>query len=567
MTASRRDLLRLAGAAALLGAGSACARIPTESPIDSRALSGRFRPGAPYVRALPPPENASPQQVLTGFVQAGVGTEDDYAVAREYLTDEASSQWDPGAGVTVYSSSDELRTEQLDESTVSLALQATMMVDSHGVRSVLAGPTAQEITVRVESVDGQWRIADPPPGICLSGAAFDALFTPARLYFLDPRSRHLVPDLRWYSSHRSVSAVLEGLRAGPVGQLDTAVRNLVPSGADVEHTIITTGADGVVRVTIPDAVARLATGPRGFALAQLEASLRSVRALSEVRLLWQGEDLTPEVDRTLARPLPGHRTVGAGPTGIVSLADAGGSGQMAQLVPDLAQTELVAPAISQDGVLASALSVDRSTVLMGSTDGSVPVREAAAGAVYADPRPDDAGYVWASVQTGTGVLLALSARGAEHDVKVDAPWLRGRQVLTLDIASDATRLVVLSADDGGTRVDMCAVLRDEDGTPTSVSEPVVVRTGLVDVLQVGWYDEVALTVLGVDPINDELRAQVTDLAAGNELLPPPRTGTVRLAGSVVAESVWAATEDGVLMRSAGDRWVSLDLPARDPSFY
>ncbi|MCT1775087.1 GerMN domain-containing protein [Brachybacterium sp. p3-SID957] len=567
MTASRRELLRLAGAAALLGTGSACARIPTESPIDSRPLSGRSRPGAPYVRALPPPEDATPQQVLTGFVQAGVGTEDDYAVAREYLTPDASAAWDPGAGVTVYSSSDELRVEQLGEDTVSLALQAVMLVDAQGVRSVLAGPTAQEITVHVQSVDGQWRIADPPPGIHLSGSAFEALFTPARLYFLDPRSLHLVPDLRWYSSHRAVPAVLEGLRAGPVESLESAVRNLVPSGADMEAVTVTTGADGVAEVTIPEAVRRLASAPRGHALAQLEASLRSLRALAEVRLLWDGTDLTAQVDRSLSRPLPGHRPIGAGPTGVVSLADAGGSDQMSQLVPDLAETVLSAPAISQDGVLACALSQDRSSVLMASTDGSVPVRQAAAGAAYADPRPDDAGYVWASVQSGTGVLLAMSAQGAEHDVKVDAAWLRGREVLGLDIAADATRLAVLSADEAGTRLDLCAVQRDEAGVPVSVSEPVVVRTGLVDMVQVGWYDEIALTVLGTDPISEELRAQVTDLATGHELLPPPRQGTVRLAGSVIAESVWAATEDGALMRSTGDRWASVDLPARDPAFY
>ena len=68
-------------------------------------------------------------------------------------------------------------------------------------------------------------------------------------------------------------------------------------------------------------------------------------------------------------------------------------------------------------------------------------------------------------------------------------------------------------------------------------------------------------------VERELRAQVTDLATGHELLPPPRQGTVRLAGSVIAESVWAATEDGALMRSTGEHWASVDLPARDPAFY
>lgn len=565
MTASRRDLLRLAGTAAVLGGAASCARIPTDSPIDSRGLTGRSRPGAPYVRALPPPEDATPQEVLTGFVQAGVGPEDDYAVAREYLTPAASAEWDPGAGVTVYSSSDELRVEMLDESTVALGLQATVLVDAQGVRTVLAGPTAQEITVQLESVDGQWRIADPPPGIHLSGAAFEALFTPARLYFVDPRSRHLVPDLRWYSSHRAVPAVLDGLRAGPVDPLAEAVRNLVPPGADMESALVTTGPDGIAQVAVPDAVGDMSAGPRSLALAQIEASLRSLRALPDVRLMWQGTDLTVQVQRRLDRPLPGHRPIGAGPTGVVSLSDS--EDQLRQLVPDLAQTVLSAPAISQDGVLACALAEDRSSVLLASTDGTYPAREAAAGAVFADARPDDAGYVWVSVRSSAGVLLALSGRGAEQDVKLDAQWLRGRQVLALDISTDSTRMLVLSADDTGTRLDLCAVHRDGDGVPLSVSEPVVVRTGLVDLLQVGWYDEIAVILLGTDPVNGDDRAQVIDLAAGRDLLPHPRPGTVRLAGSVIAESLWSATEDGALLRGTGDSWSLVDLPARDPSFY
>lgn len=567
MTASRRALLHWAGAGAVLGAAGACARIPTDSPIDSRALTGGGRPGAPYVRALPPAEDATPEQVLTGFVQAGVGSEEDYAVAREYLTPEARRSWDPDAGVTVYSGADELRVESVDDDTVSLSLQAVILVDGRGVRTVLAAPTAHEITVRLESVDGQWRIADPPPGIHLSSAAFDALFTPARLYFVDPRHRHLVPDPRWYPSHRAVTAVLEGLRDGAVEPLNGAVRNIVPSGADMEGATVTTGPDGTAQVAIPTAVGSLSNRPRAVALTQIETSLRSLRALSDVRLTWRGTDLTTQVERLLKRPLPGHRPIGAGATGVVSLADTGPDDELAQLVPDLAATAVRAPSISQDGVLACALTPERSAVLVAATDGSFAAREAATGADFVDPQPDDAGYVWTSVRSGAGVLLALSGQGAELDVTVEAPWLRGRDVVSLNLSTDATRMAVVSSDEAGTRLDLCAVRRNGEGTPLSVSEPVVVRTGMDDLLQARWYDEVALVLLGTDPADAEPRAQVMDLTTGQDPLPPPREGTVRIAGSVVAESVWAATQDGALMRSAGDRWAAVDLPATDPSFY
>src|SRR5690625_1005284 len=201
----RRDVLRVAGAAAVLGLGSACARIPVESPIDARALDGRAQPGAPYVRALPPASDATAEEVVAGFVQAGVGPEDDFAMAREYLAAPAREQWDPHAQVTIYSGSQELEVEVSDDGEATLVVRAVAMLDDRGARSLLSGPTSREITVGLEQVDDQWRLTSVPDGIFLSEAAFETLYAPARLYFLDPRREHLVPDHRWFSLKRGRS--------------------------------------------------------------------------------------------------------------------------------------------------------------------------------------------------------------------------------------------------------------------------------------------------------------------------------------------------------------------------
>src|SRR5699024_10048577 len=123
----RRDVLRVAGAAAVLGLGSACARIPVESPIDARALDGRAQPGAPYVRALPPASDATAQAVVAGCVRAGAGPGDDFAVAREYRAAPAREQWDPRAQVTIYSGSQELEVEVSDDGEATLVVRAVAM--------------------------------------------------------------------------------------------------------------------------------------------------------------------------------------------------------------------------------------------------------------------------------------------------------------------------------------------------------------------------------------------------------------------------------------------------------
>ena len=43
-----------------------------------------------------PAPGAEPAAVVSGFLRAGAGFDDDHAVARSYLTTEASSVWNPG---------------------------------------------------------------------------------------------------------------------------------------------------------------------------------------------------------------------------------------------------------------------------------------------------------------------------------------------------------------------------------------------------------------------------------------------------------------------------------------
>ncbi|WP_394215822.1 LpqB family beta-propeller domain-containing protein [Brachybacterium vulturis] len=567
MRPARRDVLRAAGAAAVLGLGTACARIPTASPISRRTLTGQTQPGAPYVRALPPPPDATAQEVVAGFVQAGVGSEENFAVARDYLTPEASATWDPEALITIYSGSQELKVAESGEGRLAVVLKAVALLDDHGVRSVLSGPTSREIEVAVEQVEDQWRLSEVPDGIFLSEAAFETLYGPAQLYFLDARERHLVPDHRWFPLRRGASAVLEALSVGPSDFLDGAVINRVPRILSGSDAVTTTGVDGTAQITVPTAIANLAAGPRALALAQLEASLQSLRSSTGVGLVLDGRDLTLEEQNQVERTLPGHRPIAAGPTGVISLSDNGAGTPAPQLVPAFAEIELAFPVIAQDGVLSAALDPEGSSVLIATADESLPLRVAATGGSFVPPRVDDAGYVWTSTRTSPGVLLALSGRGPDLDAKVDAPWLTGREIRALDIAADATRMVVLSTDTAGARVDLCAVVRDSDGAPASLTDPRSLRTFLADITQVVWYDEVALLMLGTEPTSEERRAQIIDLASGRESLPALAAGTDRIAGSVVAEAVWASTNDDELLRSDGDGWTMIDQKGHDPSFY
>ena len=566
MTPRRRDLLRAAAAGGALTALAACARIPTRSPIAVEPLPDGAQPGAPYVRALPPPEDAAPEAVVAGFVQAGVGPANDYAVGREYLTDERRAQWRPSAGVVVYSGSEELLVEPTGPGEVTVTVHAVATLAATGVRTQMVGPTARAFTFTLTQVEEQWRISSCPDGIFLSEAAFETLYEAARLYFLDPRSIHLVPDHRWFPVQRAASAVLEALADGPAPFLMGAVHSAVPRSARLAETSVSTSGDGTAHVIVPEQVDALNAAQRTLALSQIEASLRSLPSLPDVRLVVDGADVTGAADDAPQRPVPGHRPIGAGARGVISLADVSAGEQAQQVVPDLADIAVSSPMIEAGGVLATALSADGSTVLIASTDGSAPLREAASGGAFALPCADGAGYVWTAARSGTGVLLALAGTGAADDVTVDAAWLAGRDVASLRIASDDTRLLVLSSDASGARLDLCAVRRTDDGVPQAITEPTPVRTAITEVRDASWYDEAAVIVLGTDPAHGGQRARIVDFCATRDALPDLRDGTTRITGSVVADAIWATAGDA-LLRSEGETWMRVDLQARDPSFY
>lgn len=562
----RRGALRgagLIGAALALGA---CARIPTSGDVHREKLSGAAASDVPYVQPQPPADGASPEQIVSGFVLAGVGPEDDFGVARQYLTSQARSSWDPASGVTLYSAGTELAITVEARARASLSVQAVGHVDRAGVRTLHGGASAREVELGLVKEDGQWRISDPPDGIYLSDSAFSLLFRAVRLYFLDPRELHLVPDPRWFFARDVTASALTALEAGPVAPFAKAVRTSIPESAHLGSAPVSAGGDGVLQLELPGTVRSLDAHARDLAIAQIQATLRSVPALSDVRMLRDGANLEPPSDGP-SRALPGHRPIAAGTLGVVSLADVGAGAKAEQMIPALAEESVHAPAMSQASPLAAALRKDRSAVVLCSSDDSIPRRDVAVGPDLLPPRIDDAGYVWVPTKEGSGALLALSSRSTVDDAKVDASWLDGRQLLSFDLAADATRVLVLSRDDGEPRLDLSAVIRDQHGVPMSLAEPVQLPASLTSLSMATWYDESSLLLLGEEVGSSAPRAQIMGLQEDGDRLPAPPATVDWVAGTGVTVAVWATTRDGRLLRVEGSAWGDVEMEARDPSFY
>lgn len=561
---SRRAALRAAGAGAAVLALGACARIPVSGPVRTDPLSGAGEADVPYLQPRPPAEDASPVQIVSGFVLAATGPEDDYRVARAHLAPQARTAWDPAASVLQYDAGEELEITELEGGAVRLVLHAVGRLDGTGVLTRFASPQQHEIILHGVETDEGWRLADPPPGILLSDTAFSTFFSAAKLYFLDPRRLHLVPDLRWFPAQSADAAARAALAAGPSPLLAPAVVTAVPSAADVAAGVITASGDGVSTLELPASIAALALPDRELAVAQLQYSLRSMSQTADLRLEQAGAAVALAQDSGLSRPLPGHRPIGAGSAGVISLADIASREEPPQLVPDLAGEAVLAPVISQSTALVAALRPDRGAIILTSVDGSLPRRDVV-GTGFLPPVVDDAGYAWTSTEGSSGALVALSVLGADGDARIDAPWLAGRTIQALDLSADATRMLVLSRDGTGSRLDLCAAVRGADGVPSALGEPIALASDLADVILARWFDETAVLVLGSESGSE--RVSVMELQAGSDRLPAPPPGTEWIAGTAISDEVWASTADGRLHRLIGASWGEVPITASHPSFY
>lgn len=89
-----RRLLALLAALTLTG----CAVLPTALDVQTGPeLLVPTGQDFAYYSPAGPTLNASAQEIVSGFLAAGTGPQNDYAVAREYLSEEFAPRWQPAS--------------------------------------------------------------------------------------------------------------------------------------------------------------------------------------------------------------------------------------------------------------------------------------------------------------------------------------------------------------------------------------------------------------------------------------------------------------------------------------
>ncbi|HEY8589428.1 MAG TPA: GerMN domain-containing protein, partial [Naasia sp.] len=500
---------RAALAAALIALLAGCATIPVAGPVNEAGpiaegedLGFDFRPQGPAI-------GASPEEILSGFIAAGAGPQNNYEVARQFLTADFAPEWDPNAGTFVHSRA----TSTIVESDTSLRLlvPASGRVDGTGRYEEYGDQLPTELRFRLVQESGEWRIGEAPGGTVVARSLFDRLFAQRALYFYDPSFTYLVPDLRWFPATADApTRIVEALLDGPADPLAAPVLvSAFPEGTTLARQSVTTTAGEAV-VELSDEVVRADPTTRQRMQVQLARSLVGRNVVS-VRISVDGSEPTAPVGggTPILQPQVNPRPlvlrdgafgflVGDGVESVDGLSD---------VVEELAPSAAVFEGDTERLALLTATGV----VAMEAGQDAVAVDERAG---LIAPGLDSQGFVWTVPADSPEALRVTPVGGASVDIAT--PWQEASAIVSLGVSRDSTRLLVLLETPEGTRLRVHGIVRDGAGAPVALSADgfeLVPAEGTP--VAATWVSETAVGSLAVDA--NGVGAIVTQDVAGHQL--------------------------------------------------
>ncbi|HEY5248383.1 MAG TPA: LpqB family beta-propeller domain-containing protein, partial [Dermatophilaceae bacterium] len=512
---------------------------------------------------------------------AGAGFDDDHTTARSFFVRSVKDQWLPDSGVKVYGDESALKVEHLAPGVVRVSAPIVAEVDSAGRYRQTPAGTSATATFGMRKLGVEWRISQPPKGfgLWLSVSELDRSYRAFNVAYVSPVAQTVVVDRRWFPITPGLATTLARAQLAPVPPyLAGAARSGVPSGTTlaVDSVPVQSGR-AVVDLTAPALLAN--PEMRRAMWAQFVTTLIQVAAVSEVSLEVNGAGL--DLPDTPARVLT-----------------------LAELGYQLNASPPVDTAILRTGSVLSRVSSDRpldqdqpprapnlpvSTILpkipVGWTSLALSWSGQEVAAVGGDRR-DLARWQWnrhfqllsfakdltrPSYDSLNGLWVAGDAGGAAKVWVINtsvtpmekarlraipAPWLAGRSVLALKVATDNQRVAVITSDreGGDVRVVVAGVVRSANGSPVSLSaEPLRAGWTLTDATDLAWADDNTLAVVGRVSPRDPMGPLLVEIGGGVTAMPPV-AGTRLVTNTGGLRGVVVLTDQGKILARAGSGW-------------
>ena len=515
-----------------------CATLPTEVAIER---GPQLLPGAEqevaYYSPSGPAAGATAQEIVSGFLAAGTGPQNDYAVAREYLTESFATRWKPDTqtlirvGIPLYQSTND--NLQLVELTIGAR------VDDQGRYEPL---DAQQTSLRFQLVeeDGEWRIASAPNLTVVTMPVFSVVFNALPVYFLNASSTQLVPDLRWFPTRTSTpTRLVNALLAGPAPWMEQIVSSAIPIGTSLTVNAVRVEA-GVAQVDFDANALEADSRQRSLMLAQLVSTLRQLSGVSNVALSVNGAVQEIETSQ-ISAGLSQSSTFALTKSSVLRL-----SGSEAGPIPTasdwVAELEPTLLAVDFEGQNLALANDERLIWLETSALGTMET-DLKLTAPIRNLQFDREAYLFSYPQSASDPITIYSADGFTRSIQLE----RTGDLLDAEVSPDGSRLAVVIRDEEKVRLEVFGIKRNVGGEPVSLVAGISFEPVLGDAVSISWTDLTNLRVLEKTSSGLTALSEYPITGPRQQLNLPPVTGVKLEPGSILISSY--------LLTDSGEVWV------------
>ncbi|WP_227980343.1 MtrAB system accessory lipoprotein LpqB [Nocardia spumae] len=558
-----------------------CANLPDSSaPQALGTISHEPTSTGPH----PPVNGRDPDLLLHDFLQATADPADNHRTARQYLTSDASQNWDDTARTIIVDKPDTLR-ESRSEDTATYRVRARKLGELGTDGSFRAQDNTYETRIEMTKVGDEWRINQMEPGVVVDSTAFYKSYHRYSLHFANSPGTMMVPDLRWIAvgkdqlTQRLISLLADGPREG----LAPAVRNVLaaPVSLSSDITKANGATDGVgvglggVRMDFSGASA-LDQRSKELLAAQVVLTLSGAGILGPYVLLGDGKPLDDRYAGTgwsledVTSMNPSART--ADRAGLHALRD-GTLVKVESTKGDIAPTpgyfgtvhNLRSVGLSEDGQLVAAVAdsgepapAPKQTLVIGSYDGATTF-SVVQGDTFTRPSwTSDGGAVW-TVVDGTRVVRVVHDRatGNVSMQNVDSSSLTVAEpnsadsvprlpITDLRISRDGARAAIIA----GGKVYQAIVVPHPDGKYSLTAPQPVAVDSSTTAASIDWSTPDTLVVAregDVNPVDSVFVDGSELMALSSQNLTPP----VRVV-SAAPDTLYAADSRAVMQLQSSD---------------
>lgn len=486
------QFLRLLSVIAATLVLSSCATLPS---IPANQIGPEIETGGSvetlYYSPSGPSLEATQEQIISGFLYAGNGPQDDYAVAREYLTANLSAKWNPASETLIQRGEAKIISNTGTKIRMEVPFDALILEDGTYVSS--PGST-RVIEFRLLQVLGNWRISAAPNLTILLRPNFGLLFQPVSVYFWDKSLTYLVPEVRWFPTKAAIATkVINALLDGPSSWLEPAVQRILPEGTKLNINSVTV-TNGNAQVDLNSTALKVPVDKRPLLRSQILATLSQVSGVVGV---------TISIERTVQEISSGSSGLSDVPSNFPAVLTSDGmfhvTGSSTVAIQDtrvpVRELDARGFALSRDESFLALLS-DNSVHtfelgLLGAKKMVVDSR-----AKLLSPTIDPYDQVWTATSRRGSEILVIDKTG--RTVRIENPYGFKSSIREISMSPEGSRLAILHDYFNGSTVDVFPVIRDQDRGVIDLADPLRLAQFGNSTQAISWLDRVNLAGLSKD---------------------------------------------------------------------